>query len=110
MLLTETSKTSTLYVVLSFGVKFQRKDPNLNDKPIRMIIFAKHARIDLDCEEIGEQLLTQRITEAKRLISRIKDKGNTDMIRTTITNKEKDTLMCNRDAYWQQSKNWVLIF
>ena len=79
------------------GIKFQKKDLNLNDKPIRMIIFAKQASIDLDCVETREQLLAQGITEAKHLTSRIKDKGNTGIIRATIANKEKaETLIRNK--------------
>lgn len=48
-----------------------------------------------DCVETREQLLEQGITEAKYL--KIKDKGNTGIIRESISNKEQtETLIRNK--------------
>ena len=59
-----------------------------------MVICSKQANIDLDCDETRRLLLTQ---ETKHLVSRIKDKGNTGIIKATVINKEKaEALILNK--------------
>ena len=79
------------------GVKALKKGTENAEKTVRMVIFAKQAHIDLECQETKDQLLEQGITEATHLTSKVKSNGFTGIIKANVINKEKaESLLLNK--------------
>ena len=55
-----------------------------------MVIFARDAEIDLECNEIKDQLENQGILEAKNSVSKFRENQSTEIFKISVSNKEKD--------------------
>ena len=62
-----------------------------------MVIFARDAEIDLECNEIKDQLANQAILEAKHSVSKFRKNQSTGIIKISVSNKEKaESLIKNK--------------